>query len=59
MRIFFLFNVGEGVLTIRVLFCLRDGGGVTDRGLLIDPLSVLLLSYGFVSSLLFRFEEIF
>ena len=50
MRILFFFKVGDGVLTIRVLFCFRDGGGVTDRGLLIDPLSALLLSEGFVSS---------
>ena len=58
-RGFFFFNVGDGVLTIEVLFDFKEGGGVPDRGLLIDPLSAGLLSADFVSSELFGFEEIF
>ena len=40
----FFFNVGDGVLATELLFDFREGGGVTDLGLLIDLLFVGQLS---------------
>ena len=55
----FFFNVGDGVLANELLLDLRDGGGVTDLGLLIDLLFVVLLSDSVAnSSELLGFESI-
>ena len=56
----FFFNVGDGVLANELVLDLRDGGGVTDLGLLIDLLFVVLLSDSVAnSSELLGFEDIF
>ena len=58
----FFFNVGDGVLANELLLDLRDGGGVTDLGLLIDLLFLALLSDSdsvVNSSELLGFEDIF